>query len=1005
MGITKFVLKRPVTVIMTLLCLLVFGISSVFDASLEQMPEMETPMMTIMARYEGAGPEDISELVTEPIEDAVSTLEGVKSISSSSSDGSARIMLEYDYGTDMDEAYSELTKKMSSLERQLPEDMDTPTVMEMSQNAGTSMMLSISHKTETDLYSYAEQQIVPELEKIASVASVEAMGGTSEYIQVELNREKMDQYKVTMSQISSAIQNANVSSPSGDTVSGNLELSVTTSLETSDIEELKNVPVTTSAGEIVLLQDVADIHTEEEEMGGTSRYDGEETISISVMKNQSNTDIEVSEAVRETIQELQAADPDLTVEVVNDTADTIMDSLKDVAETMVLSVIISMIIIFLFFGDLKASLIVGSSIPTSILLSLIAMTAAGFSLNVITMSALVLGVGMMVDNSIVVLESCFRATESNRDKGIFGYAKAALLGSNLVLASIIGGTATTCVVFLPLAAVQGMSGQMFGPLGYTVVFCMLASLLSAITVVPLCYVMYKPQEKARAFMSGPVERLQNFYRRVMKKLLRHKGRVMAVSAAMLAATFYLASGMRTELITADDTGQISIEIETRPGLLEEKTDDALARIEEVVSSDENVDSYMLRYQNQSGSVTAYLKDDRTEDTDQLAGQWQQELSDIENVSVEVTAGSSMSFMQRTRGYETILTGTDYEDLKELSDKIVSELISRDDVINIHSSFENNAPIVSIDVDPLMASKKGLTASSIGSAVNQTLSGMTAATLTVDGEDLDVKVEFPEGEYATIDQMKNIILTAGDGTATALTDVADIVYKDSPSSISREDKAFKVTITGEYTGEDTSAQIDSEVIAPNLTGTIKKGTNSMNRMMNEEFSSLYQAIAVAVFLIFVVMAAQFESVKFSFMVMTTIPFSLIGSFGFLKLTGVSMSMTSILGFLILVGTVVNNGILYVDTVNQYRMDMDMETAMIEAGATRLRPMLMTSLTTILGMLPMAAAMGSSGSTTQGLAVVDIGGLTVGLFVALFMLPVYYGLMNRKPKELSEDWDVD
>lgn len=1005
MGITKFVLKRPVTVIMTLLCLLVFGISSVFDASLEQMPEMETPMMTIMARYEGAGPEDISELVTEPIEDAVSTLEGVKSISSSSSDGSARIMLEYDYGTDMDEAYSELTKKMSSLERQLPEDMDTPTVMEMSQNAGTSMMLSISHKTETDLYSYAEQQIVPELEKIASVASVEAMGGTSEYIQVELNREKMDQYKVTMSQISSAIQNANVSSPSGDTVSGNLELSVTTSLETSDIEELKNVPVTTSAGEIVLLQDVADIHTEEEEMGGTSRYDGEETISISVMKNQSNTDIEVSEAVRETIQELQAADPDLTVEVVNDTADTIMDSLKDVAETMVLSVIISMIIIFLFFGDLKASLIVGSSIPTSILLSLIAMTAAGFSLNVITMSALVLGVGMMVDNSIVVLESCFRATESNRDKGIFGYAKAALLGSNLVLASIIGGTATTCVVFLPLAAVQGMSGQMFGPLGYTVVFCMLASLLSAITVVPLCYVMYKPQEKARAFMSGPVERLQNFYRRVMKKLLRHKGRVMAVSAAMLAATFYLASGMRTELITADDTGQISIEIETRPGLLEEKTDDALARIEEVVSSDENVDSYMLRYQNQSGSVTAYLKDDRTEDTDQLAEQWQQELSNIENVSVEVTAGSSMSFMQRTRGYETILTGTDYEDLKELSDKIVSELISRDDVINIHSSFENNAPIVSIDVDPLMASKKGLTASSIGSAVNQTLSGMTAATLTVDGEDLDVKVEFPEGEYATIDQMKNIILTAGDGTATALTDVADIVYKDSPSSISREDKAFKVTITGEYTGEDTSAQIDSEVIAPNLTGTIKKGTNSMNRMMNEEFSSLYQAIAVAVFLIFVVMAAQFESVKFSFMVMTTIPFSLIGSFGFLKLTGVSMSMTSILGFLILVGTVVNNGILYVDTVNQYRMDMDMETAMIEAGATRLRPMLMTSLTTILGMLPMAAAMGSSGSTTQGLAVVDIGGLTVGLFVALFMLPVYYGLMNRKPKELSEDWDVD
>lgn len=1005
MGITKFVLKRPVTIIMTLLCLLVFGISSVFNAALEQMPEMETPMMTIMATYEGAGPEDISELVTEPIEDAVSTLEGVKSISSSSNDGSSMVMLEYDYGTDMDEAYSDLTKKMSSIERQLPEDVETPTVMEMSQNASTTMMLSVGHKTETDLYDYTEQKIVPELEKISSVASVEARGGTSKYIKIQLNREKMEQYQVTMSQITSAIQDANVSSPSGDTVVGNLELSVTTSIETSGENELKTIPVTTDSGNIVLLEDVADVYTAEEERGGISRYDGEETISISITKNQSSTAIEVSNAVNEVIKELQESDPDLEIEVADDTADTILDSLKDVAETMILSVLISMAVIFLFFGDVKASLIVGSSIPTSILMSLIAMTSAGFSLNVITMSALVLGVGMMVDNAIVVLESCFRATESNRDKGIFGYAKAALLGSNTVLASIIGGTATTCVVFLPLAAIQGMSGQMFGPLGYTVVFCMLASLLSAVTVVPLCYVMYKPKEKTEAFMSRPVEHLQNQYRRIMKKLLRHKGQVILVSVLMLAATFYLASGMETELMTSDDTGQISIDIETRPGLIDTKAEDAITQIEDLVSSNENVDSYMLRYQSQSGTVTAYLKDDRTMDTDELAELWQKELSGIENVTVDVTAGSSMSFMQGSRGYETILMGTDYDELKETSDKIVAELIKRDDIINIHSTFENNAPIVTIDVDPLMAKQRGLTASAIGTAVNQTLSGVTAATLTVDGEDMDVKVEFPENEYETIEQLKNITLTAGDGTAAALTDVADIVYEDSPSSISREDKMFKVTLSGDFTGQDTSAQIDSEVIAPNLTGTIKKGTNSMDRMMNEEFSSLYTAIAIAVFLIFAVMAAQFESIKFSVMVMTTIPFSLIGSFGFLKLTGVSMSMTSILGFLILVGTVVNNGILYVDTVNQYRMEMDMETAMIEAGATRLRPMLMTSLTTILGMLPMAMALGSSGSTTQGLAVVDIGGLTVGLFVALFMLPVYYALMNRKQSSWNEDWDID
>lgn len=1004
MGITRFVLKRPVTTVMALLCLLVFGISSVFNATLEQMPEMETPMLIISTRYSGAGPEDICELVTEPIEDAVSTLEGVKSVSSTSSDGSSMIMLEYDYGTDMDEAYSDLTKKMNSIQRQLPEDAEEPTVMEMSMDASNTMMLSVSHRTQNNLYDYVDQKIVPELEKITSVASVEATGGSSEYIKVELISEKMAQYKVTMPQITAAIQAANLSSPSGETVVGNLELSVTTSLETEEMDDLKTVPITTSSGEIIMLQDVANITEAEEDRGGISRYDGQDTISISITKNQSNTAMEVSEAVGETIESLMAGDSDLNIEIVNDSADTILDSLKDVAETMILAVIISMIIIFLFFGDLKASMIVGSSIPTSILLSLIAITSAGFSLNVITMSALTLGVGMMVDNSIVVLESCFRVTKENRDKGILAYAKSALQGTNVVFASIIGGTVTTCVVFIPLAALQGMSGQMFGPLGFTVVFCMVASLLSAVTVVPLCYVVYKPKEKEAAVLSRPVERLQNLYRRIMKKLLRHKPMVMAVSVAMLAATVYLASGMETELITADDTGQINIEIETRPGILDEKVNPALEEIEEIVASDENVDSYMLRYNNQSGSVTAYLKDDRTMETDELADLWQEKMTDIENFSIDVTAGSSMSFMQRGRGYEVILRGTQYDELKEVSDKIVKELTARDDIINVHSSYENNAPIVTIKVDSLMAEKYGLSASSISSSVNNALSGTTATTLTVDGEDIDVKVEYPEDEYRTIDQMKNITLTAKDGSFVALTDVAEVIYKDSPSSISKEDKEYKVTISGDYTGQDVSAELDSEVIAPNLTGTVKRGTNSTDQMMEEEFSALYSAIATAVFLIFVVMAAQFESPKFSFMVMTTIPFSLIGSFGFLKLTGVTMSMTSILGFLILVGTVVNNGILYVDTVNQYRMEMDMETAMIEAGATRLRPMLMTSLTTILGMLPMAMAFGSSGSTTQGLAVVDIGGLTVGLLVALFMLPVYYALMNRKPGN-SHDWDID
>lgn len=1000
MGITRFVLKRPVTVLMALLCLIVFGISSVFNATLEQMPDMDQPMMIIMANYSGASPEDMDELVTQLIEDQVSTLEGVKSMSSTTSEGRSMIMLEYDYDTDMDEAYSDLTKSLNSI-RDLPDDVE-PTVMEMNNNAQASMMLTIANPSQENLYDYVDQKIVPELEKLSTVAEVSTMGGSSEYIKIELMSDMMDQYNVSISDIKSAMSAANLSYPSGSAESGNLDLSVSTLTQHDTLDELLEMPITVSGNKIIYLEDIAVVSYAEEQKGGVSRYNGEETISISLTKQQSSTAMDLSKQVQKVIKSLQNDDDDLTITVARDEADSIQDSLKDVAETMVMAVVISMIIIFLFFGDFKASLIVGSSIPTSILMSLIVMTRAGFTLNIITMSGLVLGVGMMVDNSIVVLESCFRAMDKQQDKGALGYAKAALEGTNIVVASIFGSTVTTCVVFIPLVFLNGMSGQMFGAMGYTIVFCMCASLLSAIAIVPLCYMMYKPKERSSAPATRPLTFLQDAYRKIMPVLLKHKAIVMLASVGIIVATVFLASGMQTELMTADDTGTVSVSIETRPGLITEQADAILAEAESIVAAHEDVESYMLRYNNDEGTITAYLKDDRKMSTDEVVSQWENEMADLENCTITVEASTSMSMMGRSRGYEAILKGTQYDELQDVSNEIVNELIARDDVKNVHSSIENTAPVVAVKVDPVSASAEGLTAAQIGTMIKQMLDGEEVTTLKVDGQEISVKAEYPEDQYKTVPQLERIILKKPSGGYVALSDVAEIYYKDSPSSIEKEDKSYQITISADYVDSSSSAavktKIDNEVISPNLTGTIVRGTNSRDRMMQEEFSGLYNAIAVAVFLIFVVMAAQFESPKFSFMVMTTIPFSLVGSFGLLKLTGVSMSMTSILGFLILVGTVVNNGILYVDTVNQYRMEMPLRKALIEAGATRMRPIMMTSLTTILSMLPMAMAFGSSGSTTQGLAVVNIGGLSVGVLVALFILPVYYALMNGR-KELK------
>ena len=1000
MGLTRFVLKRPVATVMALLCLLVFGISSVFSATLEQMPDTDQPMLIVSASYSGAGPEDVDELVTQPIEDKVSTLEGVKSMSSSSSEGRSMVMLEYDYGTDMDEAYSDLTQSLDGLDRQLPDDVET-SVMEMNNNAGSTMMLSISNPDKEDLYDYVDQTVVPLLEQISSVTDVEAMGGSSEYYRIELQSDEMAQYGLTMSDITSAMSSANLSYPSGDAVSGNLEFSVSTSLENDTIEALMQVPITTAGGELVYLEDVSRVYEAEESRGGISRYNGEDTISISITKQQSSTAMEVSSAVKEVIEKLEADDENLSIRIAQDTADSITSSLKDVAVTLVLAVLISMVIIFIFFGDYKASLIVGSSIPTSILMSLILLTSFGYSLNIITMSGLVLGVGMMVDNSIVVLESCFRAMDSQDDKGLLGYAKASLTGTGLVIQSIIGSTVTTCVVFIPLVFLQGMSGQMFGAMGYVIVFCISSSLLSAITIVLLSYMVYKPKEMVNAPMSRPMEHMQNFYRRIMPGLLKHKVLIMLSSFVLIAATLFLASGMQTELMTADDTGTVSVSIEMRPGLLSEKANEILTKAEAIVHAHSDVESYMLRYNSDSGTISAYLYDDRTMSTAEVAEQWESEMADLDNCTVTVEASSSMSFMGGSRGYEAILNGTDYDELQEVSNKIVEEMTARDDVINVHSSIENTAPVVTIKVDSVLAATEGLTASEIGSQVKQLTDGAEVTTLKVDGKEVSVTAEYPEDEYRTVSQLKDVILKKPAGGYVALTDVAEIYYKDSPASISKTDKAYEITISADYAGSNVQSVIDSEVISPNLSSTVTRGSNSMNRMMQEEFSSLYQAIAIAVFLVFVILAAQFESPKFSFMVMTTIPFSLIGSFGLLKLTGVTISMTSILGFLILIGTVVNNGILYVDTVNQYRLTMDLKTALVEAGATRLRPILMTSLTTILSMIPMAMAIGDSGSTTQGLAVVNIGGLAVGVVVALFILPVYYALMNGNRKRVELD----
>ena len=1012
LSMTKFVLRRPVTTFLVVITLIFFGFMNFSTMKMELLPNMNFPYLIVTTTYPGASPEDVDELLTKPVEEEVSLLSDVKQIQSLSNENFSMVIIRYNYGTNMTKAYDSLKKKMDAIKSSLPEDAKDISIMEVDINARPGMVLSINNKSESQLYNYVENSIKPEFEKLSTVASLSLSGGQESYVKVELSAEKLQQYHLTIEQVVGMMQAAKFTYPAGSTRVGDQELSISTSQDYSTIEELRKLPITTGTGNTLTLSDLATVGSALSEKSGIGRYNGEDTITLSINKLQSKSDIAMSKDVTALIKKLEAQNLNLEIHVIQDFAENIKGSLSSVVQTMIMAIVISMLIIFLFFGDLKASLIVGSSIPLAILGAIVFMGAMGYSLNMLTLSALVLGVGMMVDNSIVVLEACFRAMDDygERQRSL---REAALDSVRVVGASVFGGTLTTCVVFLPLGFLQGISGQYFKPLGFTIVFCMVASLISAVTIVPLCFTLYKPKENSRAIAYRGVRLLQDAYRNTISSFLRHKKRVVFATVGILIISLVLSTQLRTELMADIDTGSIEIAITQKPGLSIEEKERVMGEIEEMVAKDPDTDRYTAMAGGSALStlyggstnprVTVYLKKDRSMKTKEKVKVWKKALENRsqEVISIKALSDTSMSGgdYSNSNRYEIIIQGQELEELQQKSNELLSLLQKQNSLTGIHSSLENAAPLLQVKVDPIKAAAEGLSPIQIAQTLNTNLSGKTAMKMTVEGQKVDVKVEYPKDQYDTIEKVKAIRFTTPTGAQVSLESLASVKYADSPAGIEREDKKYLATITANYTEEansNTKAEIDA-LIEKNLGENISVVANSQDQSMKEEFADLFRSIAMAIFLVFVVMAAQFESTRFSFMVMTTIPFSLIGSFGLLWLFDAALSMTSLLGFLMLIGTVVNNGILYVDTVNQYRQEMPLDKALVESGATRLRPILMTTLTTVLSMFPMAMGFGDNGALMQGLALVNVGGLVASTLLALLLLPVYYMIIYGRKKQ--------
>lgn len=1017
--LTKAVLKRPVTTLLAVLTIVFFGVISITNTSLELTPDVSLPMFIVTTTYAGASPADVNELVSKPIEDYCTTLGNVDTITSMSYENYGMTMIQYEYGTDMDNAYSELRKKLDLAKASLPEEAADPLIIEMNVNQLSAMYICINNTAVNNIYNYAEKTIVPEFEKLTAIASVELSGGNKEYVSVELIPEKVRSYRLDISTIAGLVGAASYSMPAGTTNVGSTDMTISSGVAFDTVDSLRRVPITAGNGNIIYLEDIAVIQRKQEPSSSVGRYNGNDTVLLQIERNQQYTAVDVSNQIKETIEELKAQDPNLDFIIVEDTADQIKEALDTMLKTLAIAVAISTVILLLFYGDLKASLIVATSIPLALLMGFVLIWSMGYTMNVITLGSLVLAVGMMVDNSIVVLESCFRVMEEQEDKSFHGYIKAAVRGADVVAASILGSTLTTCVVFLPLAFTTGLANQFFKPMSWTIVACMAASLISAVSIVPLCYVFYKPLEKEKAPAYKAIRLMQGGYRRLMRKIMKRRILVIAATLLLFAGSIYLATTLDTSLMPDMDQGMVEISVRMKPNLTVEKKDEIIRNIEDIISADEDLENYMassgstgLTSSGGSASVTCYLKSDRVKTTKETIRKWREELQAVDNCDITVSSSSYTSMMNVPQSFSVSLVNASYNDLKESTQKIKEELMLDPRVTGVSSSMDNTSPIIKVKIDPVAAAAEGFIPAQVSSSLYLMMTGVEADTMEIDGQELSVMIEYPPDEYNELSKVEDIMIVSSTGNSLHLKDIAEVSFEDSPSYIERTDKQYQCEITAKYTDLATSAtaaELTEKYVTKNLTNGTKVVDAYLEEMLTNEFNSLYIAIAVSVFLIFVVMAAQFESPRFSVMVMTTIPFALIGSFGLLWLFDIPLTMPALVGFIMLVGTVVNNGILYIDTVNQYRsgdydgaerdeagnpVGMELDEALIEAGAARLRPILMTTLTTVLSMLPMCIKKDGAGALMQGLAMVEAGGLVTSTVLALIVLPVYYRIMNGR-----------
>ncbi|GAE25298.1 RND multidrug efflux transporter [Halalkalibacter wakoensis JCM 9140] len=1015
MNVAKLSVLRPVAMSMLIVLLIMLGMVSLRNLPVDLFPELDYPVVAVTASYEGAGPEEVEQLITRPLEEMMASVQNVESVSSTSRTGGALVLVAFDWGTDLDFATLTMRERIDQIRDRLPPGVTTPQVMRFDPSMLPIVQLAITdqHGDLAETKNLIENEIQPRLDSIDGVAAVQIEGGTTQEIRLEVDPDQLASYGLSLNDLQQIISSENLNIPGGEVTDANQSLPVRITGEFQSIYDLQVLPIPTVEG-VIPLSNLASIQETTAPTLQESYLNGEPAIGVSILKGSGTNTVSVARNINLEIKEMLELLPEGTnIRIIFDQSQFIEQSIQAVGWNIVIGGLLAAFVLYVFLRNIRSTFIIAFSIPISIMTTFLFLFFYGETLNILTLGGLALGVGMMVDNSIVILENIYRKRSEGEGK-----KEAAINGTNEIGGAIIASTLTTVVVFLPIVFVEGLAAQLFKPLAVTVAFSLLASLITALIIVPLLSSTFMAVNHHTSAFERGFERTKAAYRRFLERSLHKPKTVLFSTMGLLGLSLACIPLLGTEFLPAQDQSFVSIDARLPAGndlqatlSLTEEIDEHLTNIPEIELAYVTVggtDNFTIGAGSQvnRASYSLLLKQisERSRSDLVVAEDVRERLKQIPNVDIRVTA-SDTGFSDNP--IALTVKGPDLQTLKRISDEMIKTISNVEGVREPTANYNEGSPEVTISIDRNAAASYGVGSAQIANTIGNATKGVVATKIARDGEELDVRLQVEEKYTASVDHLAQLLIDTPTGERIPLSAVATVERGQGPSSIRRVDRLREITVRADILGRDLGSVVTDiefalkEEIRPLLPSGYRITFGGQNEQMNDAFFKLSGAIALAVLLVYMVMAGRFESFFYPLIIMFSVPVTAIGVIGGLLITSQPLGVGSLIGILILTGIVVNNAIVLVDYMNTLQSEgYSTYQSILQAAPTRLRPILMTALTTILGLVPLTLGFGEGTEVQQPMAIVIVFGLAVSTFITLILIPVIYLLADKLKKRHSD-----